>query len=154
MRVFLCVVLYVDFTVWLRDLFTQCGGEFQTYFLTCMPSHYLLSCKMFLLFAYNLTKFTLGLKKEEVLLQFLAVLDRLIHLAECDLQPIMFSFSVILSFSDFVVVFVVQTLLVFPVSLNMGESWRSQGNNNPWFFRLKSLICSKAFAVMEPNDVW
>lgn len=25
LEVFLCVALYVDFTVWLRDLYSQCG---------------------------------------------------------------------------------------------------------------------------------
>lgn len=30
LEVFLCVALYVAFTVWLRDLYSQCGWEFQS----------------------------------------------------------------------------------------------------------------------------
>lgn len=116
------------------------------YFLTCMPFDHLLSCKVFHHFAYNLTKklhLALKKKKKKVLLKFLAVLDRLIHFAFC--LWILFPFCIYKN-----VCFFKRGdswhrfgALLFPVSLIMGEAWRSQGNNIGGSLVL-NLICSKA----------
>lgn len=68
LEVFLCVALYVDFCViYIHNVVESFKAAQQlAYFLTCMTFDYLLSCKVFHHFAYNLMKkLTFGLKKKK-----------------------------------------------------------------------------------------